>query len=70
MNLTKSYSIGQISSASTQCPNSLLGTFSYTYDSGSGNACTGDSSLDVCSSNSQLLFNYTQCSTEQGYSGN
>jgi len=62
------YFLDAISSASITCPDYLLGRFSYTYDAGSGNTCTSSSNLDVCTDNTLMTFNYTACSTPQGYS--
>ncbi|XP_069129020.1 uncharacterized protein [Argopecten irradians] len=59
---------GSLTDAKINCPNSLLGRFNYTFDSGSGNLCTGSSELDVCTENSEMSYNYSACSTVQGYS--
>ncbi|XP_052076618.1 uncharacterized protein LOC127714586 isoform X3 [Mytilus californianus] len=57
-----------ISSQKIQCPNAFLGTFNYTYDTGSGNLCAASSGLDVCTDKSTMTFDYTLCSETQAYS--
>lgn len=47
----------------------MQANFTYTYDFGNGNQCTGNTSLDVCSDVTSMEFDYSLCSTEQGYSG-
>ncbi|XP_033743695.1 uncharacterized protein LOC117329715 [Pecten maximus] len=59
---------GSVSDAKINCPNSLLGRFNYTFDTGSGNLCTGSTELDVCSENTEMSYNYSACSVNQGYS--
>lgn len=53
----------------SQCPSIMQANFTYTYDSGFGNQCTGNTSLDVCSDVTAMEFDYSLCSAEQGYSG-
>ncbi|XP_063417620.1 uncharacterized protein LOC134700185 isoform X2 [Mytilus trossulus] len=57
-----------ISSQKIQCPDSFLGTFNYTYDTGSGNLCAASSGLDVCTDKSTMTFDYSLCSETQAYS--
>ncbi|XP_071126535.1 eukaryotic translation initiation factor 5B-like isoform X1 [Mytilus edulis] len=57
-----------ISSQKIQCPDSFLGTFNYTYDTGSGNLCAASSGLDVCTDKSTMTFDYSLCSEIQAYS--
>ncbi|XP_076070559.1 uncharacterized protein LOC143042175 [Mytilus galloprovincialis] len=57
-----------ISSQNIQCPDSFLGTFNYTYDTGSGNLCAASSGLDVCTDKSTMTFDYSLCSEIQAYS--
>ncbi|XP_065932403.1 uncharacterized protein [Magallana gigas] len=52
----------------SQCPLIMQANFTYTYDFGNGNQCTGNTSLDVCSDVTSMEFDYSLCSTEQGYS--
>ncbi|KAK6179304.1 hypothetical protein SNE40_011695 [Patella caerulea] len=55
---------GALSLATVTCPDVLLSKFSYTVD---GN-CFSNSSLDVCSDNTKLQFNYSICSSVAAYS--
>ncbi|XP_060083306.1 uncharacterized protein LOC132562572 [Ylistrum balloti] len=59
---------GSIANAKINCPDSLLGIFNYTYDTGSGNLCTGSTELEVCSDNAEMSYNYSACAEKQGYS--
>lgn len=52
----------------SQCPLIMQANFTYTCDFGNGNQCTGNTSLDVCSDVTSMEFDYSLCSTEQGYS--
>ncbi|OWF37262.1 uncharacterized protein LOC110440311 [Mizuhopecten yessoensis] len=59
---------GSLSVAKINCPNSLLGRFNYTFDTGSGNLCTSSTELDVCDDVTEMTYNYSACSVVQGYS--
>ncbi|XP_046563376.1 cell wall adhesin EAP1-like [Haliotis rubra] len=59
---------GSASSAYIQCPDALLGTFSYTYDAGSGDVCSGGSYLDVCTDLTAMTFDLSICSQKVAYS--
>ncbi|KAK3097990.1 hypothetical protein FSP39_015096 [Pinctada imbricata] len=59
---------GYVEQVKQWCPIPLLGTFSYVHNDGSSGTCGTGSVLDVCSSWTTMLFNYTQCSTVQAFS--
>ncbi|XP_067663671.1 uncharacterized protein [Haliotis asinina] len=59
---------GSASSAFIQCPDALLGTFSYTYDAGSGDVCSSGSYLDVCTDITTMTFDLSICSQTVAYS--
>ena len=57
---------GSETSALENCPESLFGSFTY-------NTCTdpgsNSTSMNVCDTRQQLIYNYTMCDTEQMFSG-
>ncbi|KAK3100618.1 hypothetical protein FSP39_022674 [Pinctada imbricata] len=59
---------GYISSAKITCPTMLQSSWTYSYDSGSGNLCTGSTALDVCTDTYMMDFDYSACSEVQAYS--
>lgn len=61
---------GYESSVKQWCPIPLLGTFSYTHDTGSVTTCGAGSVVSACPDWTDLRFNYSQCSTTQVFSGN
>ncbi|XP_069131458.1 uncharacterized protein [Argopecten irradians] len=69
-NLTSIFMIkdGTIDSEKIDCPSILQGYYTYTYDSGSGNACNGSTYLDTCTDTTLMDFNLTLCSQIQAYS--
>nr|XP_022322382.1 uncharacterized protein LOC111123938 isoform X5 [Crassostrea virginica] len=50
------------------CPIPLLGTFSYTHDTGSVVTCGAGSVVSACPEWTELNFNYSQCATTQVFS--
>lgn len=59
---------GYESSVKQWCPIPLLGTFSYTHDTGSVTTCGAGSVVSACPDWTELKFNYSQCSTTQVFS--
>ncbi|XP_056011731.1 uncharacterized protein LOC125681012 [Ostrea edulis] len=59
---------GYIQNATQNCPTPLLGRFNYTFNDSSTIYCDGNSVWDVCSDQTQMVVNYTLCSTTQFYS--
>ncbi|XP_078324037.1 uncharacterized protein LOC144622549 [Crassostrea virginica] len=59
---------GYIQNAAQNCPTPFLGTFNYSLNDGSSTFCDGTSIWDVCSDRTQMVVNYTLCSTKQFYS--
>ncbi|XP_062567925.1 uncharacterized protein LOC134230166 [Saccostrea cucullata] len=57
-----------IQNAAQNCPPQFLGSFNYTFNDGSTTYCDGTSVWDVCSDRTQMVVNYTLCSTQQFYS--
>ncbi|XP_061164078.1 uncharacterized protein LOC133173153 [Saccostrea echinata] len=57
-----------ILNATQNCPTPFLGSFNYTFNDGSTTYCDGTSVWDVCSDRTQMVVNYTLCSTQQFYS--
>ncbi|XP_062571983.1 uncharacterized protein LOC134233939, partial [Saccostrea cucullata] len=57
-----------IQNATQNCPTPFLGSFNYTFNDGSTTYCDGTSVWDVCSDRTQMVVNYTLCSTQQFYS--
>lgn len=57
-----------IANATQNCPSPLLGSFNYSFNDGSTTYCDGTSFWDVCSDRTQMVVNYTLCSTTQFYS--
>lgn len=69
--LTMRYNFaGYESSVKQWCPIPLLGTFSYTHDTGSVTTCGAGSVVSACPDWTELKFDYSQCSTTQVFSGN
>ncbi|XP_060083849.1 uncharacterized protein LOC132563103 [Ylistrum balloti] len=69
-NLTSVYMIkdGTIDTEKIACPSDMQGYFSYSYDAGSGNVCTGSTYLDTCTDTTLMDFNLTLCTQIQAYS--
>lgn len=59
---------GYESSVKQWCPIPLLGTFSYTHDTGTVTSCGTGSVVSACPDWTDLRFNYTQCPTTQVFS--
>ncbi|XP_061164536.1 uncharacterized protein LOC133173571 [Saccostrea echinata] len=60
---------GREVNAKQWCPVPLLGNFTYTHNDGISTTCGSlNSDLNVCPSWSIMTFNYTMCSTVQGFS--
>ncbi|XP_078324131.1 uncharacterized protein LOC111125499 isoform X3 [Crassostrea virginica] len=59
---------GYIQNAAQNCPTPFLGTFNYSFNDGSSTFCDGTSMWDVCTDRTQMVVNYTLCSTKQFYS--
>ena len=60
------YAAGSEIFAVTDCPPSLYGSFTYNKCNDPNSNAT---SMDVCATRQQLVYNYTLCGTEQMYSG-
>lgn len=60
---------GYVEYAAQKCPTPFLGSFDYTFKNSSTTYCDSKSVWDVCSNPSQMVVNYTLCSTRQFYSG-
>ena len=60
--------LGNIQNAAQNCPTPFLGTFNYSLNDGSSTFCDGTSMWDVCTDRTQMVVNYTLCSTKQFYS--
>nr|XP_034301355.1 uncharacterized protein LOC105324560 isoform X1 [Crassostrea gigas] len=61
---------GYIANATQNCPTPFLGSFNYSFNDGTNTNCDGTSVWDVCSDRTQMVVNYTLCSTKQFYSNN
>ncbi|XP_078324120.1 uncharacterized protein LOC111125508 [Crassostrea virginica] len=59
---------GYIQNAAQNCPTPFLGTFNYSFNDGSSTFCNGTSMWDVCTDRTQMVVNYTFCSTKQFFS--
>lgn len=59
---------GYIKYAAQKCPTPFLGSFNYTFKNSSTTYCDSKSVWDVCSNPTQMVVNYTLCSTRQFYS--
>uniref|UniRef100_A0A8W8LEP0 DUF7042 domain-containing protein n=1 Tax=Magallana gigas TaxID=29159 RepID=A0A8W8LEP0_MAGGI len=59
---------GYVANATQTCPTPFLGSFNYSFNDGSTTYCDGTSVWDVCSDRTQMVVNYTLCSTTQFYS--
>ncbi|XP_052674699.1 uncharacterized protein LOC128156563 [Crassostrea angulata] len=59
---------GYIANATQNCPSPFLGSFNYSFSDGSTTYCDGTSVWGVCSDRTQMVVNYTLCSTTQFYS--
>ena len=60
--------LGYIQNATQYCPTPFLGSFNYSLNDGSSTFCDGTSMWDVCTDRTQMVVNYTLCSTKQFYS--
>lgn len=60
--------LGYIAKASLNCPPPLLWCFNYSFNDGYTTYCEGSSVWDVCSNPTQIVVNYTLCSTKQFFS--
>ncbi|XP_048778341.2 uncharacterized protein LOC125682012 [Ostrea edulis] len=59
---------GNLTATKQYCADPFLGTFTYSHNTGSTETCGSNSQVDVCEDRTTMKFNYSLCSTEQGFS--